>query len=286
MKSTNNMLNLNEIFSKLESESYVIIKLDPNFPKYNTYSDIDIFAADPANFSRKILSLLNQYVERGGKVEVSNNDTTTHIQIDFYKNVDDAKLDYKFDIWGEFPRLKKVSIKDAYFYSILEQKGTIKKTHNKVSYNLYVPSELDENITRYLEYIEYYEQRPDKIKHLDYVLKNLTEETSLEFFNRLHLYTKLNLLEVPADSHFGRSMLQEYNEGLSRTEKGIVDVKIELAQQQEGLEVLSRETKELKTNVKSVLDFTNIIRGSSTLRYILRPGQLPKAIVRKIKRLF
>jgi hypothetical protein len=57
---------------------------------------------------------------------------------------------------------------------------------------VYIPCLIDELIIRYIEYIEWYAQRPDKIKHIDYIL-NYIEDLSIKnkFLNKLHYYTKI-----------------------------------------------------------------------------------------------
>ena len=56
-----------------------------------------------------------------------------------------------------------------------------------------VPSQLDENIIRYIEYHEYYAQRPDKIKHIDYIQQSIKDSNinTNDFFDKLYYYTEI-----------------------------------------------------------------------------------------------
>jgi hypothetical protein len=69
-----------------------------------------------------------------------------------------------------------------------------------VRYALYRPCRLDELVLRYAEYITWFRTRPDKVKHLDFILAAVGNDDAARnaFFDRLHRYTALPL---PEDLH-------------------------------------------------------------------------------------
>ena len=181
-------INLLEFFKNVEDENYCIIKsfkLD-----YTQGSDIDIFCFDIKSFSNKLLMVANQYVSKGYIVKI-NDSRETHWHIDLIK---DNKIEIRFDLYNSMPQYKNILIKDALFSSIVENRFF--ETIDEVK--IYKQSLIDELLLRYIEYIEYYKLRPDKVKHLDFILKKIeNDEDNKLFLDKLHYYTKLpQVLEV------------------------------------------------------------------------------------------
>lgn len=182
-----NKLDLNIFFSKLESKNYVIIKLT-DFPNYYSGSDIDIFCYNVDEIAREIIFLGKQYLEDGFEI-VAKNANDSHKYIDF---IFDNKIEFRFDLYGELPVYKKVCIQKNYFPHIINNCVPVAINSKLGQYNFYVPSQIDELILRYIEYIEWYEIRPDKIKHLDYIMDAIDDDSEkMIFLDKLHQFTAL-----------------------------------------------------------------------------------------------
>ncbi len=183
-----NRLNLDRFFFEVREQIYVVVKLGKDFPDYYKGSDIDVFCYDRDKFARQILSVGNCYLDQGFEVEVRNK-SESHTFIDFYF---DGELDFRFDLYGSLPEYKKIRLKEHYIYSVIENAKVVYREFEGVQYPLYVPSTVDELLLRYVEYIEWYELRPDKIRHLDYITKAIAADaTRIGFLDKLHLYTEL-----------------------------------------------------------------------------------------------
>ena len=101
-------------------------------------------------------------------------------------------LDFRFDLYSSLPEFKKLSLKKHLFFDILKNKTSFYSTYEGKEYPVYVPSEIDDLLLRYIEYMEWYQQRPDKIKHLNYILEGISsKQDKLIFIDKLHNYTKL-----------------------------------------------------------------------------------------------
>ena len=183
-----NLLNLDDFFFSVKRIPYVIVKLDTHFPHYVQAEDIDIFCYSKSQFVQKILAVGNTYLNEKTEIKVTDiNEEQSHIDFLF-----ENTLDFRFDVYQKLPLFHKIKIKDQYIYSVIENAVSIKHYFNGKPYHLYVPSEIDELLIRYIEYVEYYEQRPDKIKHLDYIKKTIKSNPErINFFDKLHLYTDL-----------------------------------------------------------------------------------------------
>jgi len=182
-----NKLNLNEFFYNLKDEVYIVAKLSENFPDYHAGDDIDIFCYSLKKVATQILGLGNKLTKKGYIVKVTKR--LNQYYIDFYFN---DSLEFRFDLYQKFPEYKKINIKEALFYSIIENATSVTHYHKGNPYPLFIPSQIDDLLLRYIEYIEWYETRPDKIKHADYISKKIkSDETRINILDKLHAYTDI-----------------------------------------------------------------------------------------------
>jgi hypothetical protein len=182
-------IDLIQIFKLLENKFYCIIKIPDEFPEYAIGSDIDIFCYDINNIANIILQNTNQYIS--DKITIEIKDLNKQIYVDI-KEYD--KIHLRFDLYGELPNYKNVKIKPCLFSSIIEHATSKSILNNELTVK--VPCHIDEIIIRYIEYHEWYAQRPDKIKHINYIEKMIDLEmvdTTL-FFDKLHYYTELPMV--------------------------------------------------------------------------------------------
>ena len=185
---SNIKIGLKPLFEKLETKSYSIIKLPTEFPDYKIGSDLDIFCYDVEGISRVVLAYLQEIISKDLSVKIINRRTQIYIDV-----MDEDKIHFRFDLYGTLPTYKNILIKEAFFSSVIENSQMIKQNGCKVK----VPSQIDESILRYIEYQEWYEQRPDKIKHIKYLeekIKN-SEIDINRLLDKLHYYTKLPRVE-------------------------------------------------------------------------------------------
>jgi len=181
-----NFIDLQEIFYHLEEEKkvYAIIKLPYNFPAYDVGSDLDIFCYDIYEISSLIVAQLQKKIDSSLTIKVTDNKQQLYIDI-----LDKHTIHFRFDLYGALPSYKNVNIKEAFFSSVLENARIVQRGEVYV----HVPSLIDEAILRYIEYHEWYVQRPDKIKHIHY-LEQKIEENALDtdlLFDKLHYYIAL-----------------------------------------------------------------------------------------------
>jgi hypothetical protein len=175
-------IDLLEIFKDLEHEVYCIIK-SFDIVNYRKGGDIDIFCYDIKIFTQKILKVTNKYLKNGFVIKI-NNERSKHWHIDIIK---DKKIEIRFDLYESMPNYQNIDVKESLFSSIIESRIS----ENIRGIKIYKQSLLDETLLRYIEYIEYYKLRPDKVKHLDYILEKLEESNDRNFLDKLYFYTKL-----------------------------------------------------------------------------------------------
>ena len=182
-----NRLDLDRFFFEVRGQIYVIVK-PGDFPDYYTGSDIDVFCYDKNEFAKLILNVGNGYLDQGFEIRVTDKDES-HTYVDFYFN---GELEFRFDLYQSLPKYKRIRLKEHYIYSVTETASVLYREFDGVQYSIYVPSPVDDLLLRYVEYIEWYELRPDKVKHLDYILDAAASDSSrISFLDKLHLYTEL-----------------------------------------------------------------------------------------------
>jgi hypothetical protein len=177
-------LDLNKIFSSISGLKYCIIKIPTDFPNYDKGSDLDIFCYNLESLSQVIISELQVGIPSDFSVNVTIKNGQTYIDL-----MDRDCIHLRFDIYNKLPIYKNILIKEAYFSSVIEHS----ELHSVQGLPVKVPSEIDDVLLRYVEYQEFYSERPDKIKHIAYIEKKIVEKDvdRDEIFDRLHFYTAL-----------------------------------------------------------------------------------------------
>jgi hypothetical protein len=178
------MLKLKPFIKEIQNEIYCIVKKPENFPEYYKGSDLDIFCYDIQSITKKLIAVGTTFVSSDYEIKLTNNNYQ-QVYVDFVLS---GSIEFRFDLYSQLPDYKNVNITPALFESIIENRIKI-----KIDRNIYyfVPNKIDESIIRYLEYHEWYKQRPDKIKHIDYILSHLTQNEMITFLAKLHHYTAL-----------------------------------------------------------------------------------------------
>ncbi len=181
---SNIKIDLRPLFEKLENKQYCIIKLPSEFPEYKIGSDLDMFCYDIEDISRVVLGYLQHVITDVLTIKLSNRGKQIYIDI-----MDKDNIHFRFDLYGALPNYGNIAIKEAFFSSVIENSQRIEQNQCQVK----VPSQIDESILRYIEYQEWYGQRPDKIKHVDYLEDKIkSHELNIDnLLDKLHYYTEL-----------------------------------------------------------------------------------------------
>lgn len=184
-------LDLAAFFSRVVDLPYVVVRGTPeDLLHYHPGSDIDIFCYDKPEFGRQVLAFANDYLDFGYEVHLEDSEVGDQTHIDLHRG---GRLEVRFDLYGELPPYRRSHVNPALFFSVIEQAEMLELEHDQEIVTIQVPSRIDDLLLRYLEYIEYYEERPDKIKHLDYILEAVEKlpEARIGFLAKLHRYTSL-----------------------------------------------------------------------------------------------
>lgn len=161
---------------------YVLIRKTDIFPDYLPGTDIDILCLDKYHS----MSLLQPYL-----VNLLDGE-------EFYLRVREAHSHLLAEIMTDGQMNLRIDLIDSLEFKTFTVQPAL-KTHMFMhrqqqlveQYPIYLSSKDDDLLIRYLAYLEWFEQRPDKIKHLDYILANATEEERERLIHRTHQFIRL-----------------------------------------------------------------------------------------------
>jgi len=170
-------INLLEILQAIDD--YVLIKKDEAFPRYAPGTDLDLAVFDREIVIKAIYDYYNRQLRNS--VELKITDVENHCHVDFFVN---GELDMRIDLIDNFNFFKKFAVKPSFLVKLFKDRKIFYHSQRPV----YVPSDVDDLTLRYFEYLEWFEQRPDKIKHLDYIYAMDDPDLKQRFFENTHRY--------------------------------------------------------------------------------------------------
>ena len=160
-------------------DDYILIKKDPDFPRYSPGSDLDLVVFDREAVIQKICEYYTGKLK--GRAELEITDIDDHCHLDF---VFDGELDIRIDLIDNFRFFNKLEVKPSFLVKLFKDR----KACSQGKQSVWVPSDEDDLTLRYFEYLEWFEQRPDKIKHLDYIMAVEDPDLKARFFENTHCY--------------------------------------------------------------------------------------------------
>ena len=207
-------INIIEILKVLEDD-YVLLKKWGDFPEYTPGSDMDLLVVDRQRASRSVQDYLIKKINGEETVlRVTEGESHTHIDICNGKNII-----LRVDLIDGFDFFTKFSVQDA-----LKTKIFLTRVAQKIDdLKVFVPSPEFDFFIRYLEYLEWFERRPDKIKHLDYILSHSDDAQREQLIENTHRYIRFHHArwqgEVPAKRGGFKSPLNNFRKLVYRIQK-------------------------------------------------------------------
>lgn len=171
-------INLLELLQQIGD--YVLIKLDEEFfPAYVPGGDVDLVVYDREEVVKRIHAFYDCQIGDQGELRVV--DTEGHCQADFLFS---GELELRVDLIDNFNFFRNLAVKPAYLTKIFKDRET--RFVNGIG--IFIPSPEDSLTLRYFEYLEWFDRRPDKIKHLEYICQVEDEDLRKRFFANTHRF--------------------------------------------------------------------------------------------------
>jgi len=160
-------------------DEYILIKKDVLFPRYAVGADIDLLVFDREEALRRVVEYYRHLLSSNAELRVV--DTSWHCHADF---VFDGMLDLRVDLIDRFDFFQNIAIKPSYVTKLFMDRQVI----SYGSQTVFVPCQEDDLTLRYFEYLEWFDRRPDKIKHLDHICAVDDDDLKTRFFANTHRY--------------------------------------------------------------------------------------------------
>jgi len=157
----------------------VVIKAAENFPEYCPGSDIDLLVLSIKDALDTIFQFYRNHFSNYGTLKIE--DIHGHCHADFFF---EDTLELRIDLIENFNFYQKIVIKNGFTAKVFRDCCQSKSDGG----SFFVPSHVDDLTIRYFEYIEYFEQNPDKLKHLEYICDIEDESVKKEFFSNTHRF--------------------------------------------------------------------------------------------------
>ena len=163
-----------------------VIKGGPQLPIVSRGSDIDIFS----NLPQELISRLTENALNLGMEVKSRSLSSTHFHLDVFDREDFL---VKFDIYGAPPSYSRLEVKNRFLWELISES----KKRTISGFEFPVPSKIHEALIRYFEYLDFFWNGPDKVRHLDWILDSLNQKERDEMLTLAHTYatTKENFYE-------------------------------------------------------------------------------------------
>ena len=179
-----NLIDINAVFKGVDD--YVILKMPDHFPNYFDYDDIDILCGNRQAFLEHLLRVGKPYEKKGFRIDVRI--TNGHLHVDFYPPMA-QRLNLRFDLVDSLCLYRNIIVDDAYADVVLGSRSAVTREGGVFQ----VPSPPHDLAIRFMEYMEWKDLRPEKVKHLEYVKR----ARSLDFVDIVNRYTNLSLVLEP-----------------------------------------------------------------------------------------
>lgn len=174
---------LSKIFEECDSLEYVLARSRGDLSDYTIGCDIDLYCIDPAALLAVISSVIMTPEHPDYRLKISQYEKKSHI--DWYS---ENKFILRFDVVHHPSIYKNVSVSSELFYSSIYQ-----SIHKNISgCSVKVPNIVDDLLIRYIEFLDLYFDRPDKIKHIEYIESIIGQNKEIEsaFFDKLERIVK------------------------------------------------------------------------------------------------
>lgn len=207
------MIYLYDFLECMQELPYCIVKFQ-SIDKYTEGGDMDIFCFNISEVVQVLSKVAaEKLISERYDIDIYECGNEKHVQFDVIKN---KKLIFKFDLYGEMPHYKKINVKKSLFDVVIENAEKscyVNERGKKICVkHAYI---FDELLLRYIEYIEWYELRPDKVKHLEYILEKVnSDESNIDFLDRLYYYTGLPEIEIKDNKRKRNSRLKNIKDTL------------------------------------------------------------------------
>ena len=178
------VINTSEFWSTVADVDYCVVRRTPNFPSAQFGSDIDVLVLDTQEFT---LRLQRFWTAQGFQLrvrEISND----HVQVDLLSN---AARFLMFDLYCADKHLDGVTRGTQFMAWVLARRQKISFGSNSPglhSSSFFAPSNIDEGVIRYVEYVTSFWTGRLKDWHLEWIEGELSRDERSKMLELAHYF--------------------------------------------------------------------------------------------------
>lgn len=212
-RAYSNLLDLRVFFAGFDD--YAVLRLPEAFPNYSDYSDIDILCRDRDRILKHILTIGRYYERQGFRIKLTR--MGAHLFVDFFPP-GAAQLNFRFDLFTALS-YDLIQLDPSFCAQVLDHRRTV--VHNGVQ--VQVPAVEEDYAIRFMEFYEWKDRRPDKVKHWYFLVR----QADFRFVEVINRCSNLSLQIDRADGKLNLNIQIKKGEaaGAAKTEATVVKAK-------------------------------------------------------------
>lgn len=181
--------DLMQVFHQTKQHEYVVMKSLPD-SQPAMGSDIDLLCADKAALGKQLLRNCRPLIAEGYALRLRDLPETDQTHLDIMHG---GKIVLRLDLHEGLGAYQRVPIKETFAQRLLGRRGWSEIACPAGTLQLPVPDAIDNLVLRYLEYHEWFDARPDKIKHADTIAAEFANDPAKAktFYDRLMQATSM-----------------------------------------------------------------------------------------------
>lgn len=181
--TTPGVIDLPAIFNRTNAHDFVVMKTLPK-AKPEIGSDIDLLCRDKTTLGKQLLRNSQPLISLGYTLRLRELPETDQTHLDIMHG---NQIALRLDLHEGLGAYRRVPIKGTFTTNLLARRTWADLTCPTGSIQLPIPDTLDNLVLRYLEYHEWFDARPDKIKHADHIAQAFANDpaSAHAFYERL-----------------------------------------------------------------------------------------------------
>ncbi|MEO0475282.1 MAG: hypothetical protein AAF085_04810 [Planctomycetota bacterium] len=176
-------IDLLKVFDQTEQHEFAVMKTLPDrSPEFG--SDIDLLCEDKVAIGKQFMHNCRPLIDAGYTIRLRDLPKTNQAHLDLLYG---GRIALRLDLHEGLGAYQQVPIKATFAHRLLGRRTRATIDCPTGVLRLPVPDQLDNLVLQYLEYHEWFDRRPDKIKHAEHIAEQLADdpELSAAFYERL-----------------------------------------------------------------------------------------------------
>ncbi|MBX2852611.1 MAG: hypothetical protein KTR15_12805 [Phycisphaeraceae bacterium] len=176
-------IDLHRVFDQTQPHEFAVMK---SLPKGSPEpgSDIDLLCTDKVALGKQLMRNCRSLINDGYTIRLRDLPETNQAHLDILHG---DKIALRLDLHEGLGAYQHIPVKETFAQRLMDRREYAAVDCPKGLLQLPVPDATDNLVLRYLEYQEWFDRRPDKIKHAEHIADRFASDPSATktFYERL-----------------------------------------------------------------------------------------------------